>query len=143
MSFSEITLDKVIVIVVALSCILSSVVMLGPRVLGKPLTQEEATEVSMNSSIVREAFTYPRGYMVTLEIEHWNTTYIASIKQEYAYMGEKNPYGFLPDDHGIWKLNWLISSTSILHWIDDLSGQIIAQEWRTYDRMIEEAEVIV
>jgi hypothetical protein len=133
LSSARITLEKVIVIAVALSCILNSVVMLGPRVLGKPLTQEEAVEISRNTAIVETTFNVRRQYgkgALPLTIEHWNTTYIASTKQEYAYMGEKTPYGFLPDDHGVWKLLWSDDASSILHWIDDLTGQIIAKEGR-------------
>jgi hypothetical protein len=132
LSSARITLEKVIVAVVALSCILNSVVMLGPRVLGKPLTQEEAVEISRSTPIVERKLNFRRQYgfeALPLKTEHWNTTYIASIKQEYAYMGEKNPYRFLPDDHGVWKLLWSDDMTAILHWIDDLTGQIIGEEW--------------
>lgn len=122
--------DAALVIVIVLSCALTSTVILGPRVLGKPLTREEAIEISRNTSIVETVFYYRRHDefgVLTLEIEHWNTTYIASIKQEYAYMGEKNPYGFLPDDRGVWKLHWIVDSTSTLQWIDDITGQIIKE----------------
>jgi hypothetical protein len=140
----SVTAEKTIAILIALTCILTSTVILGPRVLGKPLSQEEAVEISRNTSIVETDFNYRRQYgfrVLILEIEHWNTTYIASIKQEYAYMGAKNPYGFLPDDHGVWKLLWSIDSAHILHWIDDLTGQIIAEESLTYDRTMEEVRL--
>jgi hypothetical protein len=128
----SVTAEKTIAILIALTFLLTSAVILGPRALGKPLTQEEAMEISRSTSIVERDFNFrlQHGYRtLPLTIEHWNTTYIASIKQEYAYMGKKNPYGFLPDDHGVWKLLWFDDASSILHWIDDLTGQIIGEEW--------------
>ena len=118
------SMEAVIVIVVVLSFILTSTVMLGPCILGRPLTEEEAIEISRKSSLVQKAFTFRRGYEVSLEIEHWSTTYIKSIKDEYAWMGDY-PYGFLPDDHGVWKLHWEMPSINIVHWVDDLTGQIL------------------
>jgi len=124
----SITAEKAIAILIALTYILTSAVILSPRVLGKSLTEEEIIEISRKSPLVKEAFTFPRGYQVSLEIEHWNTAYIKSIKEEYSYTGDKNPYKFLPDEHGVWKLLWYISSSSLLQFIDDLTGQIIGEE---------------
>lgn len=117
----KLSAEVAIAIVVVLSYTLTATVTLGPRVLGRPLTKEEVIEISRNRDTVKKAFTYHRGYSVSLSIEHWNSTYINAVKEEYGFE-------FLPDDRGVWKLLWIIDfSIYISQWIDDLTGQVIEE----------------
>jgi hypothetical protein len=125
----RISAEKAILILVVLSFILVSASTLEPRVLGSPLTREEAIEISWNTPLMKEAILRRRGNLedFSLDIENWNASYIKVLKDEYDY----DPFKRLPDDHGIWKIDWDIGSPpgGVLQYVDELSGQILYESW--------------
>jgi len=127
--YARFSAEAVIVIVVLLSFILVSANTLGSRIVGSPLTREEAVEVSWNTPVMKEALFRRRGNLedFSLDIQNWNASYIKLLKDEYDY----DPFKRLPDDHGIWKVDWDIGSRpgGVLQYIDELSGQVLYESW--------------
>jgi hypothetical protein len=120
--------ERVIVILVVVSFVFTSVYVLMLQ--GIPLTREEAIEISMNTTILREA--QERGYNVVVvsdvQTDYWNADFIRSSKEKLLNEFGKLPYEYtkLPDDHGVWRVFWIVPpGLYILHFIDELSGQIL------------------
>jgi len=109
---------------VVASFVLTSVTVLLLQ--GDSLTREEAIGISRNTPIVQEALGLGDrlGGIPRVTADHWNATYIISLKQ-------KNPnheeFENLPEDHGVWRVFWIIfpPGEHILHFVDELTGQVL------------------
>jgi hypothetical protein len=112
--------ERPLVALVIASFALVSTIILGAHRAG--LTKEEAIETSRNTSIVQEALS--QGGIPRVTADHWNATYIVSLKQEHPNLREIEN---LPEDHGVWRVFWVILQPGyhILHYIDDLTGKVL------------------
>jgi hypothetical protein len=113
--------ERVIVILVVVSFVCTSVYVLVVQ--GIPLTQDEAIEISVRTSVIRYA--QERGYdvgMSDVQASYWSADFIRSEKLK----GSSDVMQRLPDDHGVWRVFWIVPpGLHVLHFIDELSGQIL------------------
>jgi len=87
------------------------------------ITKQEAIEISRNTPIVQEALSYGGEEASRVTADHWNATYIALLRQEHPNLREIEN---LPEDHGVWRVFWVIlPGYDILHFIDESTGQIL------------------
>jgi hypothetical protein len=91
------------------------------------ITREEAIEISRNTSAVQEFLEDATTYWV-------NATYLD--EEEIMLWKEWRPelFGNFPSDHGVWEIMWTIrlkpsgiSQTSLYHYIDEETGEIILE----------------
>jgi hypothetical protein len=93
---------------------------------GEPLTREEAIAISKTSPIVQTALS-EAGDRMTLEVDYFSAAYISS----WAEKSSSDVLEKLPRDHGVWKIHWINDAPGwrIVHLIDELTGQILYEEW--------------
>ena len=93
-------------------------------------SEEDALEISKNSTFVQRELAGARKYNV--EVEYLNITEIAEFKEQAADTGY---YDSLPDDHGVWRVTWdfypkeyVPFLVRIAHWIDEETGEILLED---------------
>lgn len=116
--------ESTLVFVVLVSFVLTPINMFVVQ--GGSLTREEAIEISRNALIVQEALSKNKGTML-IEADYWSIDYI-SVERE---KGPGDIMEKLPDDHGVWRVRWINDAPGyhILHFIDELSGQVLYEMW--------------
>jgi len=94
-------------------------------------SEEDALEISKNSTTIQRWLPGAEWYRV--EVEYLNVTEIAELKEEAS---ESWYYEFLPDDHGVWRVTWVINPKeepsavyfSVIHWIDEEDREILYED---------------
>lgn len=92
--------EKAIISVIIGVFILSSVNLLSA--LGKPITREEAIEISRNSELVKEGLAIARG--VSISATYDNSSMIEQLKLGH----NRKAYEKVPEGHGAWTVVWTI-----------------------------------
>lgn len=112
--------EKVIVTVIVLSFVLTSMNVLSAAT--GPITREEAVEISRNTPVVQQAMSEAVDALI-VTADYWSADYINSVRQE----GPGDVMEKLPSDHGAWRIGWNNAAPGyhILHFIDELTGQIL------------------
>ena len=125
----NLTVEKTLIMLIISVLVLASATTLALQ--GGVLTREEAIAISKNTPIVQEALSRGKGMMIT-ETDYWSADYIEASKKDFLDKFDKLPdvYEKLPDDHGVWRVHWDVTPPGyqILHFIDELTGQIPYEE---------------
>lgn len=93
---------------------------------GFSLTKEEAMEISRRSDTVQ--WYMDRVVSYSVEAYYWNSTNVNQVREEFPYLQEQ-----YPENRSVWTVVWNIhtylhantSSSTIVHVIDDETGQIV------------------
>jgi len=134
-----ISADRVIIIVVIGTLIVTSAGLLYSPVLSNPVTREEAIEISKNSELVREGLAVARGF--TIETHYYNSSGLEQLREWHsdeifknipkdAFWEEK-----VPEGHTAWQIVWWFGDTgapsegyAVIVIVDADMGMIIHEE---------------